>query len=459
MKSAKYILILAAMFISVAFAQKETPPKGSAPKDFSLPKRETISLPNGLQASLIRYGNVPKAMIRVVVRTGNIDEKNNETWLADLTGEFLSEGTASKNAEAVATAAANMGGSLNINTGLDQSFVAGEVLSEFTPDFIKLSADVIQNPAFPASELERLKSKMLRDLSVQSSTPQSQALEKYSKVMYGDHAYGRTFPTEAMLKSYTLDQVKSFYVANFSAKRTHIFVVGVFDPAAVTKAIREAFGDWKEGTPPTQNVPQAKSERTIYLIDRPGAPQSTIILGLPTMDASHPDYVKFLIMNSILGGSFGSRITTNIRENKGYTYSPFSAITSRYHSANWSEQADVTTEHTGASIKEILYEIERLKKEPPAKDELEGIQNYQAGIFVLQNSNFNGIVNQLAFLNLHGLPDTYLSNYVKNVYAVTPEDVSNMAKSQLKDDAYTIVIVGDIAKIEKQVKLYGKIVK
>ncbi|HNJ72223.1 MAG TPA: insulinase family protein, partial [bacterium] len=170
-------------------------------------------------------------------------------------------------------------------------------------------------------------------------------------------------------------------------------------------------------------------------------------------------YVKFLIMNSILGGSFGSRITTNIRENKGYTYSPFSAITSRYHSANWSEQADVTTEHTGASIKEILYEIERLKKEPPAKDELEGIQNYQAGIFVLQNSNFNGIVNQLAFLNLHGLPDTYLSNYVKNVYAVTPEDVSNMAKSQLKDDAYTIVIVGDIAKIEKQVKLYGKIVK
>lgn len=236
MKSVKYILILAAMFISVAFAQKETPPKGSAPKDFSLPKRETISLPNGLQASLIRYGNVPKAMIRVIVRTGNIDEKNNETWLADLTGEFLSEGTASKNAEAVATAAANMGGSLNINTGLDQSFVAGEVLSEFTPDFIKLSADVIRNPAFPAAELERLKSKMLRDLSVQSSTPQSQALEKYSKVMYGDHAYGRTFPTEAMLKSYTLDQVKSFYAANFSAKRTHIFVVGVFDPAAVTRS-------------------------------------------------------------------------------------------------------------------------------------------------------------------------------------------------------------------------------
>ena len=167
------------------------------------------------------------------------------------------------------------------------------------------------------------------------------------------------------------------------------------------------------------------------MIDRPGAQQSTIYLGLPVIAPGHNDYIAFQVMNSLLGGSFGSRITANIREAKGYTYSPFSQHSSRYRDAYWVQVADVTTAVTGPSLKEIFYEIERLQKEPPTEDELQGIKNYLAGIFVLQNSSRQGVIGQLAFLDLHGLDESYLTTYVQKVFAVTPKDVQRIAQTYL----------------------------
>ena len=135
--------------------------------------------------------------------------------------------------------------------------------------------------------------------------------------------------------------------------------------------------------------------------------QSTIYLGLPVVDPSHPDYVALRVTDAILGGSFGSRITSNIREQKGYTYSPFSTINPFLKNAYWAEIADVTTNVTGPSLKEIFLEIDRLQSEPPSTQELQSIQKYLAGIFVLQNSSRNGIINQLQFTELHGLGEAY----------------------------------------------------
>ena len=134
------------------------------------------------------------------------------------------------------------------------------------------------------------------------------------------------------------------------------------------------------------------------------------------------------VTNALLGGSFGSRITRNIRENKGYTYSPGSSLSSRVGDAYWAESADVVTQHTGASLREIFLEIERLRSEPPSAEELRGIQNFLAGTFVLQNSTPGGIIGQLRFMDLHGLERSYLENYVRNVYAVTPADVQRVAR-------------------------------
>ena len=143
-------------------------------------------------------------------------------------------------------------------------------------------------------------------------------------------------------------------------------------------------------------------------------------MGMPAISPSDADFVKFTVMDSLLGGSFGSRITANIRENKGYTYSPNSFIWNRYKTGYWIENADVTTEATGASIKEILYEIERLKKEPPTEAEMRGIKNYLVGIYVLQNSSRTGVIGQLENGDYNELPDNYLDTYVQKYQPCLP---------------------------------------
>jgi predicted Zn-dependent peptidase len=205
-------------------------------------------------------------------------------------------------------------------------------------------------------------------------------------------------------------------------------------------------------------VPRPTSARSIHLINRPGAAQSTIYMGLPVVDPSHADYIPLVVTDYILGGAFGSRITSNIREQKGYTYSPSSQVSTRYRDAYWVEVADVTTAVTGPSLKEIFFEIERLQKEPPPEAELRGIKNNLAGIFVIRNSSRGGIINQLAFLDLHRLPEAYLTNYVQNVLNVTPADVQRVAREHLRADRMAVVVVGDREKIADQIKPFGEIV-
>ncbi len=449
------LLILA---LAVPAMAQETPPEGGTPKDFNLPEQTTFTLDNGLQATLVPYGTLPKVTARVVVRTGNINEEADQVWLADLTGELLKEGTTTRSALDIAEEAAQMGGEVNVIVGMDQTYISGDVLSEFGPDLIALMADVIQNPAFPESELERVKRDLIRQLSIQKTQPGTMALEKFRALMYGDHPYGRIFPKEAMLEGYTLDDVGAFYEENFGAARTHVYVVGRFDMRAMQRAIREAFGDWQRGADSVMLPPSPQSERAVHIVDLPGAAQSNVYIGLPVLDPSQPDYVALQVTNSLLGGSFASRITSNIREDKGYTYSPFSQLSSRYRNAYWAQVAAVTTAVTGPAIEEIFKEIDRLQNEPPPAGELEGIQNYMAGTFVLQNSSRGGIIGQLAFLDLHGLDASYLTSYVNTVYAVTPETVQQMTQQHLRAEDMMIVIVGDKAQIEQQVAPFGRLV-
>ena len=449
----------AAAGAQTAARPKETPPEGGRPADFTLPAKQEFTLDNGLEVTLVPWGDLPKALVQLRVNTGNADEGPNEVWLADLTGRLMEQGTTTRSAERLARDAAGLGGQVDVTVAPNQTSITGDVLGEHVPAMVALVADVARRPRFPAADLARLKTDMLRELSIQRSQPQPIALEKFRQVMYGNHAYGRVFPTEAMLQGYALAQVRGFYRRHFGADRSHLYIVGRFDSAAVQRAVRSAFGSWPRGAAPDQPPPAPKSERQVHLIDRPNAPQSTILLGLPVVDPSHPDYVALQVTNALLGGSFGSRITSNIRENKGYTYSPFSTLSSRLKDAYWAEQADVTTEATGASLKEIFYEIDRLRDSAPPAEELRGIQNYLAGTFVLGNSDRSTITNQLASLDLHGLPDSYMEEYVRKVYAVTPEEVQRIARTYLDPRQMQIVVVGDKAKIREQVAAYGTVVE
>jgi predicted Zn-dependent peptidase len=155
---------------------------------------------------------------------------------------------------------------------------------------------------------------------------------------------------------------------------------------------------------------------------------------MPVPDPTSPDAVALAVTNTLLGGSFGSRITSNIREQKGYTYSPSSQISRRYHDAYWAESADVTTQFTGPSLQEIFGEIGRLSKTPPADAELKGIQTYISGLFVIQNSSRSALIGQLRYVDLQGLGEDYLKTYVQKVNAVTPADVQKQTAEHLKPD-------------------------
>ncbi len=398
-----------------------------------------LPLPAAAQKEeLLEYGTVPKVAVQLVMRVGNVDEAADEVWLADLVGDMMIEGTAWRSGEQIALEAASMGGSLNVGVGADETTIGGDALAEFAPAMIALVADVARNPAFPATELERLKADMLRSLAITMSRPQSLAQQTFMAALYGDHPYGRVFPTPEIVSAFTLDQVRAFHDEHFDASRGRLYVVGQFDDAAVEQAARQAFAGWAAGSevapPPATARASSQGRPVIHLVDRPGAVQSSIYIGLPVVDPTHADYVPLHVTNTLLGGAFSSRITRNIREDKGYTYSPFSMVSSRYRTAFWAEIADVTTAVTGASIGEIIKEVDA---DPNLK------------VLVLR---------QLRMLDLHGLPASYLRNYVQNVYAVTPADVQRIARQYLATDRMVITVVGDRSQVLDQIQSFGEIV-
>ncbi|MBK7708528.1 MAG: insulinase family protein [Acidobacteria bacterium] len=452
----RFCLSAAMVFLaaSAVFAQKETPPVGGQPKPFVFPAQENFTLPNGMKVTLVQYGSVPKVAIQAYIYTGTKDDSKGKKGVSQTTADMLKEGTKTRTSEEIARSMAEMGGSLNVGAGTDNTVIGGEVLSEFDVRFLTLVSDVIMNPNFRAGDLERLRANKLRQLAVASTQAQNVAWERFREMIFPDHPYGQVNPTESEVKSYTLDDIRSFHLANYGAARTHLYIVGKFNAAAVRNIVEKAFSGWKAGAKQERNPPKTAVKRSFAKVDRPGAQQSTLYVGMPAPDQSDPDYVKFVVMDSILGGAFGSRITSNIREDKGYTYSPGSAVWTRYKTGYWYESADVKTENTGDSIKEILFEVNRMRTEPVSEAELQGIKNNMVGIYVLQNSSRFGVIGQLETMNYHELPKSFIDDYVKRVVSVTAADVQAMAKKYLTEDRMTIVVVGDLAKVNDQLKPY-----
>ena len=446
------LLVIAGSVLGIApaMAQKQAPPEGGPAKAFTVPANETYTLPNGLKVTLVPYGIIPKAAISLAVDAGEINEGSSRTGVASLTTDLMKEGTEKQTAQQVAEAAARMGSTLEVHAGQDQTKLGIDVLQEFAPEAVKLLADVAQHPRLPQSEIDRLKNDAMRQIALQNSQPQTIAAVRFRKILYGDHPYSIVVPTEDEIKKLTIQEVKDFYSGNFGAQRAHLYVAGKFDAAAVKKAVAESFSDWSKGAARVENVPVLKPQHVLDVTDRPGAPQSTLLLGLPIPPATSPDTVSLIVTNALLGGSFNSRITANIREAKGYTYSPRSELSRRYHDGYWAESADVTTQFTGPSLKEIFFEVTRMQKEPVTEPELKGIQNYLSGIFVIQNSNRSALIGQLENVDFQGLGENYLKTYVFKINAVTPAVVKKMTQDYIKPEEMTIVVVGDKAKIADQ---------
>lgn len=428
----------------------EQPPIGE-PVAFDLPETRHFTLDNGLEVTFIPFGLAPTVDISVQVRAGNIDD-GAQTWLADLTGAMMEEGAGGRSKEVLAETIASMGGNINVGVGVHTTGISTGVLSQYGPDAVALLADVVRHPNLDADEFERVRANLVRDVDVSRAQPGSIADEAYRDLLFGsDHPYGHILPTEEQLRGYTIDDVNAFYAEHFGAGRTRIYIAGRFDEAAMEAAVREAFGDWETGEPDSVEGATASAGLVVQLIDRPGTPQTTIRLGFPGVAIGDPDAPALLVMNALLGGSFTSRLTRNLREDKGYTYSPGSGETWMLGGGLWTFNADVTAADTAAALRETFYEIDRLQTETPPHEEAQGIRNWLAGIFILQNASTGGLINQLAQRDFWGLPDDYLEAYVPNILAVSDEEISETARTYLPLDRMTLVLVGDLETIQADV--------
>lgn len=432
-------------------------PTAGEPAAFRLPERVELTLGNGLRATLVQYGAVPKASLQLALRAGGLNEPEGASGLSVLVSRYLKEGAGDLDSGELAARFARCGGRLDTHAGDDDSTLDIQVLSESTPEALRLLAEVVTRPRLPEREIERLRAELLRELAVAATQPDALALERFHAAIYGNHPYARVLPSREHVAALGIEDVRGFAGGELGAARAHIYVAGRFDLQAAEQALREAFEDWDAGPPPLIAPPSPASERAIHLIDRPGAEQSTIRLGLPAPDPSHEDYLPLTVMDTLLGGAFMSRITLNLREDKGYTYSPRSTVSVRYRDAYWMHASDVTTAHTGDSLHEIFAEIDRLHAEPPPARELEGVQRYMAGGLLVRNATPAGLLGQLAFLDFHELGASYAEDYVDRIYAVSPEQVSELARAYLRPEKLTIAIAGDASVIREQIEPFGAI--
>jgi zinc protease len=467
-------IVLAVALVAAAFGQgttrrqppppnrpMEPVPAAAKPKPFAVPPRETFKLANGLQVSMVQYGDAPLVSMAVVVQAGVLNEAPGQDALASLTADLMKEGAGSRSGQQLAEEASSMGGSLAVFAGSDTSTARIGVLSEFAAPAMRLLADVVQKPTLPDSEFPRIQAALLRNLAVGKSRPAFLAEDGLARAMFpAGHPYARAFPDEAMVKKHTAEDVRKFHASQYGAARSRIYVVGKFDRVQVKQAIEQAFSGWKRGPELARNVPKMEAKRQVVIVERPNSEQAVVRFAVPIpLDPTQADYIPMQVADSLLGGSFISRITTNIREEKGYTYSPGSSIRNNYKSAFWAHNSEIANKYAAPAIQEILKEVNRLRAEPPSEEELGRIKAEMAGTFVIRNANNNGVLQQLAYVDAQGLTDDYLRTYVTKVQAVSRADIQRLAETYLNPAKMTYVVVGETSKIQAAVDLLQAPVK
>jgi len=449
MNQRRFILLISSVCLGgIAVAQsptRQSPPEPAPVRPFHLAARTHYVLPNGMQVNLLQFGSVPKVTIEIDVSAGRVNEDPKQIDVSAITAELMGQGTLTQTGDELALAAGDMGASLSIASGTYKSKFSLDVLSESATGAIRLLADVLRNPSFPAKEFERLRTDHLRTRETSMADPDFLAGKKFAEIMYGDQASGRVLPTPEMLKSYSLEDVRQYYKRNYGAQRTTIYIVGNFDEKNVRRAVDDEFGNWLTGPAPDMPVQTVATGQHFAFVDQTGATQSDVIYGIAVPDIGSPDATYLDVMNSLLGGSFGSRITSNIREQHGYSYSPRSTLSQGYGSNIWSESAAITTSATGPALQEISKEIRRLQDTPPTVTEVRDIEQYKNGVFILGNSSRDGVLSNLSFVDFHHLGDDYLTGYVGRVQAVTPQQIQDVARKYLLAGAMTLVVVGDRA--------------
>jgi predicted Zn-dependent peptidase len=428
------------------------PPRRGPPPELRVPSQTHFTLSNGLRVRLVRYDRLPIVALNLVVDAGGARDPKDRPGLASMTAEMMNEGTRSRTATQISDEVGFIGASLNAVAGFDAASLVGASLSRHLPKLAELFADVAVNPTFPKVDFRRVQDERVVALLQQRDQPPAVAGKAFAEVFWGSHPYGHWLGgTERSVKAMTPAELARFHARFWTPAAAELVVVGDVDEAGLRAVFEPTLGRWRAAAPAPRpsSAPPAGVRRTV-VIEKAGAPQAFLQLGLPGIPRSSPDYVATQVAFQVLGGGTASRLFRELREAKGYTYGIGARADARRLAGSSIVAGSVKADATGEAMRDLLDQLRRLRDEPVPAAELD---DAKAAIVLSMPAGFataGGIAGHLAELAVHGLPDDYWNRYVDEVRAVTPADVQRVARQVLDPSRLTVVVVGDSKVIAPQ---------
>jgi zinc protease len=434
-------------------------PALSEERQVTWPKRTRTRLSNGLEVVLAESRAVPKFHGELLFRSGNAAAADRAPGLAEITANVVRTGTAKRASRQIEEDLRRIGADLSSTAGADTSAISFAGLSEFAGPLLELVNELAREAAFPQAEFERERRQMLEEVKLERTQPWFLASERLRKVLFGAHPYGQVAPSEEQVAAFRRDDLTAVYHEFYTPESALLVLVGDFDSAAMLKAGEKVFGAWTGKKPQAKDAPAPANPRGrhVYLVHVPGAVQTQILAGCHAITRKHPDWVKLGLTDSLYGGAFNSRLVMNIREDKGYTYSPRSGVNALRQHGYFSISAAVRNEVVAASLTEIFYELDKLRALPVPEAELADAQNYLSGVFSMGLATQGGLLSQLVTVELNELPQDYLETYRERVRALTPQDLLATARKYFDSANMQIVVVGDRTQIEPQAAIFGEL--
>jgi zinc protease len=436
--------------------RKKIPPPGKAPT-LRVPAWTKSTLANGADLIVSEKHDLPLVSFSITLLGGaNQFEPAGKQGVASLTASMLSEGTKTRDGEALSNALQLLGTSVNVSVSGESGSISFQSTAAKFPATLDLLVDMLTSSTFPETALERLRGQRLVALTQARAQPGAIANRVFPRILYGNvHPYGKVV-TEESLKAITRDDVAAFHRAYFQPGRALVTVVGDIAAASVKPTIEKALSPWaKGGERPVFTYPPAPGPQNtaIFLVDKPGAAQSTFAIGRPGPPRNTPDFFALSVMNTMLGGMFQSRLNANIREDKGYSYGVRSSFAHGKGPGAFRAGGDIVTDKSDAALIEFMKELRGMLGERPVTDE--ELTVAKESIVQSLPSTFETVGNinsALASLWVLDLPDDYYQRYATSITAVTKEDVVRVAKQYIDLNRLAIVIVGDRSTIEGPLK-------
>ena len=454
------ILITLVLITAPAIAQQKTPPSPGPARPLNLPKITEKKLANGLTVVLAPLPNVPKVTALLTFRSATTaSDRDAHPGIAQIAASVANEGTDTRTSKQIKEELRSIGGSLGLGSDADSTTMNASSLSEFSARLFDLMSDVAQHPSFPETEVKLAQENTIQQIRAGRADPGFLVNERFQKAVFGNHPYGFVVPDEKSINALTPADLRGFVGKYYIPNAAHLVVVGDIDVDKTFAEIEKAFGSWKSGTVPPDDNPAVpkRDKRQIYFVNRPGSIQSAIYIGNTSIPRKDKDYFAIRTANIIYGGSFYSRLTRNIRESKGYTYSPFSSANTQAKTGSFFAGAFVRNEVTGPTLLEIFYELDRMRVLPVTDEELNAAKEYSTGNFSVELASQQGLAGRIATIYTYDLDKNFINDFRPKIEALTPADIQHVAAKYFDTYHAAVVIVGDWEKVKDQVEPFGDV--